>query len=201
MTNIHTLNSGAAIAADSIDIGNDAILSKRGWHKKATLKDLHEMLRQSGLTHQATCAFGWWPTLENSCVELMMHLGCDRLRIDSVAPLSHVTIRSSVRSFDLAYEQTGKIDIAVRRFLDAFLEAADQLTTHKIYAEVGAQKLIWEPFRQPYDSWIRDVGIEAKVKVSGSYFIFEDELLTARRMLAAITLSKTDFNLAFESGV
>lgn len=200
MSNIHSINRSIPGEEETRPRVQSSPISKRMWRKKSAKKEMHEMLRQNGLSHQAACAFGWWPTLENSCVELIMHLGSSQLLVNNNDSLAHATIRMAIRSFDSTYASTAKIDNAVKSFLESFLAVADDLTSQRIYAEMGEQIWFWEPFRQSYDIWREEIATDATVKISGKYFIFDDDLLVARRMLATLTLSKTDYKLAFNMG-
>lgn len=154
-------------------------------------------LKKLGLQEPAEKAFWWWPSLEDTCLALMDHLGT-RLKDQAGRPLAISAIADAMSEFARASAQRKSTEVCVQRFLSRLLDVSHILMSHIVFAEdQHGRQHVWRPFADRYDDWCDRLG-GLEVRWNPKSFLFEDEICAARRMLATATMDMQDFTLAFK---
>lgn len=171
--------------------------SKAGWRSAHAHKSLLRALAARGLAHQADSAFSWWPTLLNTAVALCEHVG-DEIQSESGECLAHLTVGEAVKAFNLAINETGRIDDGVTAFLRTVVDVADELMQVVIFVQdADGKRHCWRQFNEAFDDWRRDQDPALEIQMRPALYLFGDELWAARRMLATITMTPNDFGRLF----
>lgn len=171
--------------------------SKAGWRSAKVHKSLLRALAAKGLSHQAESAFSWWPTLLNTAVALCAHVG-EEIQSESGESLAHLTVGEAVKAFNQATNESGRIEEGVTAFLKAVVDVADELMQVVVFVEdENGKRHCWRQFNEAFDDWRRDQDPVPEVKIRPAPYVFGDELWAARRMLATITMTPSDFGRLF----
>lgn len=154
-------------------------------------------IRHERLKQPATFAFTSWPTLESCAIALYAHLGPDILMADQ-KPLACTTLCDAIRAFEQTYCGTHDMESAALAFLQTVVLVAETLCNHTVYVTHPDQrKHCWMPFQQSYPNWLSDNSGYLHVQIRPNSFVFDDELASARRRIATLTMSHADYARVF----
>ena len=167
------------------------------WRRNQIKKQLMKSIRDEGLLVQAEIAFEWWPSLLTCSVDLCHHMGT-QLCIDGGKPIAYATIYKAIRVFEKTLADTRNVEAAATHFLNEVLNLANELSQYVIYVQhKDERKNAWYPFKQPYAEWLRENDDAQNVQIERSSFVFDDEYSVARRRLATLTMTNSDYGLVF----
>jgi hypothetical protein len=164
-------------------------------HRRYLLREMGKL----GLRQAAETAFSWWPTLEETALAILDHLGVE-LTDERNRPLAITAIADALIAFGQAVQEGRQIEECVEAFLKKIVDLAEHLLRWTTYIQEpdGGQRHSWRQFAEPYPVWLERNQALGELHRTQSAFVFDDEMLAARRMLCTATMTPQNFAIAFK---